>query len=84
MATIDNYNFDPLLAAPKVLALVGIGKSLLYEEVRNGRFPKPVSISKGRVGWRASEIDAWIKNRPTVDPCKPPKGTDGHATNVAA
>ncbi len=46
---------------------VNLGKSLIYEMIRDGRFPSPVQLSKGRVGWRESEIDRWIAARPAVD-----------------
>ena len=52
---------------------VGLGKSCVYAKIRNGEFPQPVQISKGRVGWRESDLDAWIKSRPIVDFRKPAK-----------
>jgi predicted DNA-binding transcriptional regulator AlpA len=30
------------------------------------RFPRPVQVSDGRVGWLESEIDEWIASRPRI------------------
>lgn len=43
-----------------------ISRSAFYEMVRTGEFPRPVQISKGRVGWHECQVDAWIKSRPTA------------------
>ena len=50
---------------------VSLGKSCVYDKVRKGEFPSPILLSKGRVGWRESEVDAWINSRPIVDLRKP-------------
>jgi len=43
-----------------------ISRSAFYEMVRAGEFPRPVQISKGRVGWHEGQVDAWIRDRPTA------------------
>lgn len=40
----------------------------LWRLEKEGRFPKRVAISPGRIGWLESEIEAWIKLRADARP----------------
>ena len=51
---------DAILKLPEVTRITGIGRSNLYEMVRSGQFPKPVKLSVRSVGWRQSEVNAWL------------------------
>ena len=52
-----------LLRLPEVCALVGLGKSSIYEGVKNSTFPAPIKLSRRAVCWPAASIDAWITER---------------------
>lgn len=41
----------------------GLAPSSLYQLIQSGQFPKPIQLSERRVGWLASEVEAWIKAR---------------------
>ena len=43
--------------------LTGLSKSTLYLEIQQGRFPLPIKIARRAVGWRMSDIEAWLKSR---------------------
>ncbi len=45
----------------EVLELVGFSKSTLQREMKNGNFPRPFKISTHLNGWRATEIQEWMK-----------------------
>jgi len=49
---------------PYVLATIGMGRSWLYREIANGRFPPPVFLGERAVGWKRSEVEAWLRARP--------------------
>lgn len=51
-----------ILRLATVKERVGLSKSVIYERIRFGRFPKPVPLG-GVVGWLESEIDEWIDAR---------------------
>lgn len=46
-----------------VLAAIGMKSTWLHEAVKAGIFPKPIRIGSRAVGWRRSEIEAWLKSR---------------------
>ena len=51
---------DPILDFAKVQREVGNpSRSTLWREWSKDKFPKPIQISPGRVGWLKSEIDDW-------------------------
>ena len=54
---------DCILRRPAVEQLVGLGRSTIYAMIAEGTFPKPVKLGKRAVGWRESDITAWIDNR---------------------
>lgn len=54
---------EEILRKPRVLAIIGIGNTSLYEAVKRGDFPAPVKLGLRAVGWRRSDIDRWLATR---------------------
>lgn len=50
---------DRLLRMPQVLDRVGLKKTVIYERIKAGTFPKPIKLGSASA-WHAQEIDAWI------------------------
>jgi prophage regulatory protein len=49
-----------ILRRPQVQARIGLSRSTLYDRIRAGTFPAPVSLGGKAVGWVESEVDAWL------------------------
>ncbi len=47
----------------EVKAQTGLSESTIDRKVREGTFPRPVSLGARAVGWLASDIDKWIAER---------------------
>jgi prophage regulatory protein len=45
---------------PQVEARVALSRTTVWRLMREGDFPKPIPISRGRVAWVEEEISAWI------------------------
>ena len=56
---------DEILRKARVLALIGIGNTSLYEAIKRGDFPAPVKLGVRAVGWRRSDIENWLDSRET-------------------
>ena len=56
---------NEILRKPRVLALIGIGNTSLYEAIKRGDFPAPVKLGVRAVGWRRSDIESWLDSRET-------------------
>lgn len=54
---------DPILRLPDVEALTGLKKSTLYQLMAKGEFIRSVRLSARAVGWRTSELKAWLSAR---------------------
>lgn len=54
---------DSIVRKPQVLLMVGMGNTWLYGAMKRGEFPKSVRLSANAVGWRKSEVLAWIAER---------------------
>lgn len=52
-----------ILRVPQVSGRVGLSRSMIYELVSRGDFPKPIKLGSRSVGWLAEEIDTWISKR---------------------
>jgi len=52
-----------ILRLRPVIARTGLSRSTIYEHIKNGRFPKQVSLGPKSVGWVEREIDEWITSR---------------------
>lgn len=54
---------DEILRLPRILAVTGMGRSWIYHAVRDGRFPAPVRLGARAVGWKRSDVQAWLDSR---------------------
>ncbi|HQU48367.1 MAG TPA: AlpA family phage regulatory protein [Casimicrobiaceae bacterium] len=52
-----------LLRRRQVEALIGRGRSSIYEMIAAGEFPKPIRVGRRAVRWLAHEVDGWIRAR---------------------
>ncbi len=55
---------DQMLRAPQVMARTGLSRTTIWRRVRAGTFPAPVQLGENSIGWPASEITAWLGERP--------------------
>ena len=55
---------DRLVTRAEVERRVGLGRSSLYREMREGRFPEPVRVGPRAVRWSLREIETWVARRP--------------------
>jgi len=54
---------ERVLSLPAVQEATSLGRSSIYDSVSAGTFPRPIQLTTRRVGWIASEIDAWLAIR---------------------
>lgn len=57
---------ERILRTPEVLERVGVARTTLWRLERSGQFPARRRIAGGLTGWLASEVDAWVQDRPVV------------------
>ncbi|WBO22289.1 helix-turn-helix transcriptional regulator [Sphingomonas abietis] len=50
---------DRLIDLPRVKEIVGLGKTMVYRLVREGRFPKPCKPGGAATRWSETEVRAW-------------------------
>jgi predicted DNA-binding transcriptional regulator AlpA len=61
---ICQADYDPIIRPAKVARILGISKSTLWRWRRKPGFPAAVRLGETMVGWRHSEIQAWIDDLP--------------------
>ena len=54
---------DRILRRPAVEDATGLSRSTLYDMIASGTFPKPMRLGERAVGWRESQIAAWLDER---------------------
>lgn len=54
---------DNIKRLPAVKQFSGLGKTSIYEGVADGTFPAPLKIGRRAVGWRESDLMAWVQSR---------------------
>ena len=57
---MDTLKSNRLLRLPEVSELTSLGKSTINLWVAQGRFPKPVALSKTIKVWRESDVQQWV------------------------
>jgi prophage regulatory protein len=53
------------LRLPQVKQRVGLGRTTIYEKIKVGDFPRPVSLGPQAVAWLSSEVEEWMEERIT-------------------
>ena len=54
---------DAILRLPLVKARTGLSRSTIYQRIKEGTFPEPISLGIRAVGWVESEVDGWLSSR---------------------
>ncbi|MBN2701181.1 MAG: AlpA family transcriptional regulator [Methylothermaceae bacterium] len=55
-----------ILRRPEVLDRVGVGRTTLYDLIKNEGFPEPRKLGGRAVGWIEEEVNEWIASRARV------------------
>jgi len=54
---------ERILRRPDVEARTGLSRSTIYHWMNKGEFPQPVALGARLVGWKESDIEAWLTAR---------------------
>ena len=52
-----------ILRRPQVQQRTGLSRSTLYQYIKDGEFPKSITLGPRSVGWLESDISDWIAER---------------------
>lgn len=52
-----------MIRLPRVLSILDASRSWLYQEISEGRFPKPILLGKRNVAWIEQEIFDYLQER---------------------
>lgn len=52
-----------ILRRKQVEARTGLARSTIYQHVRAGTFPAPISLGAKSVGWIEAEVNGWLEAR---------------------
>ena len=52
-----------ILRRKQVESRTGLSRSTIYLRIKEGSFPKPISLGARAVGWLESEVEEWLDNR---------------------
>ncbi|WP_107314296.1 helix-turn-helix transcriptional regulator [Burkholderia metallica] len=52
---------ERLLRLPTVIGMVGLGKTTIYDMMKQGSFPKPRRVRNLSL-WAETEVQAWIRS----------------------
>jgi prophage regulatory protein len=55
--------FDRILRLEEVKHRTGLGRTCIYNWIKEGRFPRQINLGARAVGWSDHEINAWIEER---------------------
>lgn len=58
---------ERIMRPKEVVGLTGLSRTTIWRMEKTGKFPSRVSLGIGSVGWRFSEISAWMQDRQDAD-----------------
>ena len=56
-----------ILDKRQVSEIVHLSSKTIWRLEQAGSFPARIQFAPGRVGWKSTDIEAWISSRPSVD-----------------
>lgn len=62
---VNSSSVRRFLRLTEVKRQTGLGRSAIYEKIKKGGFPAPVSLGARAVAWLSDEIEAWMDARIT-------------------
>jgi prophage regulatory protein len=54
---------NKILRLPAVKEATGLSRSLIYQMISNGKFPKGILLGARAVGWLDAEISEWLAKK---------------------
>ena len=59
---------EKILRLARVIEVTGLSRSSIFSMIKDGtlEFPQPIRLGKRAIGWKHSEIQAWLSDRPTL------------------
>jgi len=54
---------NTLVRLPEVIKKTGLARTTIYVLIAEGKFPKPINLTRRSVAWLSSEIDSWIEEK---------------------
>jgi len=54
---------ERILRKPELFKKIGCSDATIWRWERKGKFPRRVQLGGNSVGWLASEVNKWIKDR---------------------
>lgn len=55
---------ERFLRVAEITLATGLSRSTLWRLERRGEFPHRYQLGPNSVGWRESQVNTWLKNRP--------------------
>ncbi len=63
MIHVPHADLDPILDGREIETLLRKSRQTIWRWERAGMFPKRVKLGPNSVGWRKSEVSAWLDAR---------------------
>lgn len=73
-------NSRKVLRLPSVQGITGMARSTLYKAIKDGHFPRSISLGPRSVGWLESDIQDWLEARIAQSRSNPAAKGDRHGT----
>lgn len=55
-----------ILRRKQVESRTGLSRSTIYERIKRGSFPTPISLGAKAVGWIEAEVDTWLPEQVSI------------------
>jgi prophage regulatory protein len=73
---------DRILRAREVSDVTGLSRTTIWKLSRAGLFPRKVKLTTRAIGWRASEVSAWVAAKPKEPARRPNLLRDAKAMSI--
>ncbi len=61
---LDHINVPRLLDVKDVKQLTTLGRTTIYQYVKDNKFPKPLRLGANKIRWREDEVVEWLQTLP--------------------
>lgn len=59
----NSLHTDRILSTRELMSLTTLSRSTIWRLSRQGDLPSPLQMTPARIGWRESDVIAWLESR---------------------
>lgn len=63
---VNKTQQERIIRKSELSRMLGLSHPTIWRKVKDGELPAPIRLGKNSIGWKLSEVNAWLDSRERV------------------